>query len=182
MFATGTLIAALASGAALSAYVASEKTRTDDLDGALLSRYLQVLEEEPDAADQAAVALSCRDGMCTVVKDINSMRSGRPCAMASQALARTESRAYADRDEATSAYLRDKCDCALRSSLADALRGASLEEAVAAMAAADHILDVDGSAADLSLVADPDAPPVTVKLLAKAVRKSRRRAAKLGVM
>lgn len=182
MFAAGTLISALAAGAALSAYVASDRTRSEDLDQALLSRYLQVLTEEPDAAESAVVGLSCRDGMCRVIKDINDMRSGRPCAMASRAMARNEARAFAERDDMTSEYLRSKCDCALKSSLAEALQGASMEEAVAAMTAADHILDVDATAADVAVVADPEAPPVTVKLLEKAVRKSRRRAAKVGVM
>ena len=182
MFAAGALISAIAAGAALSAYVASDKARSEDLDDALLSRYLQVLTEEPDAAEQAVVGLSCRDGMCRVIEDINSMRTGKPCSMASRAIARDEARAFADRDDLTAAYLLTKCDCALRSSLAEALQGASMDEAVAAMTAADHLLDVDESAADLTVVTDPEAPPVTVKLLEKAVRKSRRRAAKVAVM
>lgn len=163
--ALASLLASLAGGVALSAYVASRRETDADLHDQLAARYVQLACEFPEAAPAAADCLACDDPggrMRDVVLQANDALAGRPCGGEVGAVVRGMRR-----DETREFLAGVPQDCALRRSLADALRDADARDARDAMLALDHVLevadDMDGlcGARDMSVNFADCAPAVT---------------------
>ncbi len=156
------LLASLAGGVALSAYVASRRETDRDLQEQLIARYAELSADFPQAAPSAARCLTCADGMCDVVREVNDLRAGLP-ADGDVARAVTELRRAETRD-----YLSEcDLDCVLRRSVAHALQDAAVQDARDTMLALDHVLEAAPELQDARV--ESLAPPVAVADLLAAI-------------